>query len=118
MLQVKLCTPCNDEPSVLYTEGISMHLPNSTCKIASHGETNFISNYSKVVNFTIVSETLNKCQLFLATSSLRHFMSNSCLVQLGLHCRMEYVIVIPFSLLTMLNVTFMILLSDLLPTLV
>ena len=47
VLQVGLCTPCNDEPSVLYAEGISIHLPKSTCKVASHGETNFIYNYSK-----------------------------------------------------------------------
>ena len=82
MLRVGLCTPCNDEPSVLNAEGISIHLPNSTCKVASHGETNFISNYCKVVNFTIVSEAINECELFLATSSFSHYISEAFYVQL------------------------------------
>ena len=82
MLQLELCTPCNDEPSVLYAEGISIHLPNSTCKVASHGETNFIYNHSKVVYFTIVSEAINQCELFLATSSFSHYISEAFYVQL------------------------------------
>ena len=42
MLQVELCTPCYDEPSILYAEVNSIHLPNSACKVAPHDETNFI----------------------------------------------------------------------------
>ena len=56
MLQVELCTPCNDGPSVLYVEVGSIYLPTSTCKVASYTEINVIYNYSKPANFTIVSE--------------------------------------------------------------
>ena len=40
MLQVELCTPCYDEPSILYAEVNSIHLPNLACKVAPHDETN------------------------------------------------------------------------------
>ena len=82
MLQVELCTPCNDEPSILYAEVNSIHLPNSACKVAPHGETNFIYNYAKPANFIIVSEATNTCELFLATSSPSHYISEAFYVQL------------------------------------
>ena len=64
MLQVELCTPCNDERSVLYAEGIHIHLPNSTCKNASHGETNFIYNHSKVVTLLLFQKLLINVNCF------------------------------------------------------
>ena len=60
ILQVELCTPCNNEPSILYAEVNSMHLPYTACKVAPHGETNIIYNYAKPANFVIVSEATNK----------------------------------------------------------
>ena len=82
MLKVELCTPCNDGPSVLYVEVGSVHLPNSTCKVASYTEINIIYNYSKPANFTIVSEATNKCELFLAISSSAYYISEAFYVQL------------------------------------
>ena len=51
MLQVELCTSCNDELFILYAEVNSIHLPNSACKVAPHGETNFIYDYAKPANY-------------------------------------------------------------------
>ena len=82
MLQVELCTPCNHELSILYAEVNSIHLPNSACKVAPHGETNFIYNYAKPANFIIVSEATITCELFLATSSSSHYISEVFYVQL------------------------------------
>ena len=82
MLQVELCTPCNDELSILYAEVNSIHLPNSACKVAPHGETNFIYDYAKPANFIIVSEATNTCELFLVTSSSSHYISEAFYVQL------------------------------------
>ena len=73
-LQVELCTPCNDKPSTLYAEINSIHLPTSACKVSSSTKTtSIISNYSTKVNFTIVSEATNECELFLiaATSDIQ-----------------------------------------------
>ena len=81
-LQLELCTPCNDEPSILYAEVSSIHLPNSTCKVASQTETNVIHNYSKPANFTIVSEATNVCKLFLATSSHLYHINEAFYVKL------------------------------------
>ena len=82
MLQVELCTPCNHEPPILYAEVNSIHLPNSTCKVAPHGETNFIYDYATPVKFIIVSEATNTCELFLAASSSSHYISEAFYVQL------------------------------------
>ena len=81
-LQLDLCTPCNDEPSILYAEVSSIHLPNSTCKVATQTETNVIHNYSKPTNFTIVSEATNVCELFLSTSSHSHYINEAFYVRL------------------------------------
>ena len=81
-LQLELCTPCNHEPSILYAEVSSMHLPNSTCKVASQTATNVIHNYSTPVSFTIVSEATNICELFLATSSHSYYINEAFYVEL------------------------------------
>ena len=70
MLQVELCTPCNDKPSTLYAEVNSIHLPTTACKIVPQTEViNTISNYSKNITFTIVSEATNQCKLFVTAAS-------------------------------------------------
>ena len=71
LLQVELCTPCNDKPSTLYAEVNSIHLPTTACKVAPKTEViNTISNYSKNITFIIVSEAIHKCILFLTIASL------------------------------------------------
>ena len=70
LLQVELCTPCNDKPSTLYAEVNSIHLPTTACKVAPQTETiNTISNCSKNITFTIVSEATNECELFVTAAS-------------------------------------------------
>ena len=69
-LKTQLCTPCNDQISVLYAEVNSARLPNSACKVATQDKKlSTITNYSKKVNFTIVSESFSECELFLTASS-------------------------------------------------
>ena len=84
ILQVDLCTPCNDEPSTLYAEVNSMHLPDTSCKVGSQTETmKTISNYSKMLSFTIVSDATDVCELILiAASSYTESISEAFYVQL------------------------------------
>ena len=84
ILQVDLCTPCNDEPSTLYAEVNSMHLPDTACKVGPQTETmKTISNYSKMFSFTIVSDATDVCELILiADSSYTESISEAFYVQL------------------------------------
>ena len=83
ILQVELCTPCNDEPSTLYAEVNSIHLPDTACKIAPQiNKANIISNYSKQVNFSIVSEASHACELFLTASSHPYYINEAFYIQL------------------------------------
>ena len=70
VLQLHLCTPCSDETFILYTETYDSLQINSSCRIPNPAEIlNTISNYSKLINYTIVSEAPNTCKLFLTISS-------------------------------------------------
>ena len=70
VLQLGLCTPCSDETFILYTETYDSLQINSSCKINNPAEImNAISNYSKLINYTIVSEAPYICKLFLTISS-------------------------------------------------
>ena len=68
-LQVELCIPCSDNYSILYADTHNILLPQSACKIAHQSEiVNFITNNSKIVNYTIVSEVNESCELLLTVS--------------------------------------------------
>ena len=68
-LQLELCIPCSDNYSILYAETHNTLLPQSACKIAHQSEiVNFITNKSKIVSYTIVSEVNDSCELFLTVS--------------------------------------------------
>ena len=70
VLQLHLCTPCSDETFILYTETYDSLQINTSCRINNPAEIlNTISNYSKLINYTIVSEAPNTCKLFLTISS-------------------------------------------------
>ena len=70
VLQLSLCTPCSDKTFILYTETYNSLQTNSSCRITNPTEIlNTISNYTKSINYTIVSEVLNTCKLFLTISS-------------------------------------------------
>lgn len=66
MLQVELCTPCNDNSSTLYAEINNVQLPNSACEVVPQKDK--ISNYYVQVTFTIVSEAVNTYMCTLSNS--------------------------------------------------
>ena len=69
VLQLGLCTPCSDETFILYTETYDSLQINTSCRINNPAEIlNTISNYSKLINYTIVSEAPHTCKLFLTIS--------------------------------------------------
>ena len=82
-LQVVLCMPCSKNYSVLYAETHNTLLPQSACKIAHQSElVLFITNNSKTVNYTIVSEGNGSCELFLTVSPFLHHIYEVFDVQL------------------------------------
>ena len=69
VLQVNLCVPSNNEPSVLYVEAHSTQLPTSACRIAHQTELiQTITSHSAIFNFTIVTESMEMCEIFLTVS--------------------------------------------------
>ena len=83
MLQVELCMPCSDNNSVLYAETHNTLLPESACEIAHQTElVNVITNNSKIVNYTIVSEVNESCELFLTVSPFLYYIYEVFDVQL------------------------------------
>ena len=73
VLQLGLCTPCSDETFILYTETYDSLQINTSCRIPNPTEIlNTISNYRKLINYTIVSEAPFICKLFLTISSFQH----------------------------------------------
>ena len=69
VLQLGLCTPCSDKTFILYTETYDSLQINTSCRINNPTEIlNTISNYSKLINYTIVSEAPYTCKLLLTIS--------------------------------------------------
>ena len=69
VLQLGLCTPCSDETFILYTETYDSLQINTSCRINNPSKVlNTISNSSKLINYTIVSEASYTCKLFLKIS--------------------------------------------------
>ena len=80
-LQVELCLPHaeSDEDYVLHVETLSASLPSMACKLDHQAElANIISNYSKVFNFTVISD-IEFCELFLI---VQPFVRDAFYVQL------------------------------------
>ena len=72
VLQVGLCTPCNNNTFILYVETFDSLQTNSSCRITNPAEIlNTINNYNKLINYTIVSEAYEMCKLFLIISSYK-----------------------------------------------
>ena len=69
ILRPDIFTPCSENTSVIFAETHNNLLPTTACKIAHQTELlNSISNYSGKLNFTIVSDNTNVCELFLTIS--------------------------------------------------
>ena len=74
LLQIDVFTPCSENTSVIYAETHNNLLPSTACKIAHQTELlNTINNHSGTLNFTIVSNNTDMCELFLTiTPHLYH----------------------------------------------
>ena len=68
-LQVALCLPCSGDDATLYTDTHNALLPPSACRIAHQYQLiTFITSRFQTVNFTIVSDANDVCELFLTAS--------------------------------------------------
>ena len=69
-LQVELCLPCSSKEATLHVETHNRLLPSSACKIVHQNQLiNFLTSYSSILNFTIVSNATEIiCELFLTVS--------------------------------------------------
>ena len=82
LLQVDLCIPHADRNYMIIVETHAVTLPKSTCKLAHQTEfVNGIGNDSKNINFTIISESYQTCELFLTSPNL--FFQTAYYVQLS-----------------------------------
>ena len=73
VLQIGLCTPCDDNIFSLYAEPhTSLLQTNFSCRITNRTEIwNSISNHPTLINYTIASEADEMCKLFLAMYSYK-----------------------------------------------
>ena len=66
VLQIGLCTPCDDNIFNLYAETLNSLQANFSCRITNRSEIlNNISHHVNLINYTIASEAHKMCQLFL-----------------------------------------------------
>ena len=70
-LQVELCIPQANRNYIVTVQTHAITLPHSTCKLAHQTEfINSVGNSSKILNFTIISEAYEACELFLLSHQL------------------------------------------------
>ena len=71
VLQVGLCTPCSNSTFILYAETYESLQTNLSCKITNKAEilNTINSTYTKLINYTIISEAHEMCKLILIISS-------------------------------------------------
>ena len=82
-LQETMCMPCSNNHSVLFAETHNTLLPKSACKIAHQSElVLFTTNSSITVSYTIVSEAIGSCELFLTVSPFLYYIYEVFDVQL------------------------------------
>ena len=83
-LQIELCMPCgSNNISVLYVETHNAFLPPSACKLAHQSQLiTSIIGLSKVVNFTIVSDAISSCEIFLTASPFLYEFYEAFSIQL------------------------------------
>ena len=70
VLQIGLCTPCDDNIFNLHAETRDTLPANFSCRISNQSEVwNKISKYTKLISYTIASEAHEICKLFLTMHS-------------------------------------------------
>ena len=83
-LQTNLYMSCSPNISVLYAGTYIALLSSSACKIAHQTQLiSVITNFSKIVNFTIVSEASHECELLLTVSPYLYDIYEAFSVQLS-----------------------------------
>ena len=70
VLQIGLCTPCDDKIFSLYAKTHDSLKTNFLCRISNQAEMlNFISHHANLINYTIASEM---CKLMYSHEQLLH----------------------------------------------
>ena len=83
MLQLQLCIPQAKDNYIVYVETYAKSLPDSACRIANQDElVHSISNISKTIDLTIVSDSFKECELFLTGRPDLHSFYDVFIVQL------------------------------------
>ena len=76
ILQVKLFPPCLGSLAihpVVFAETRNNHPPSTACKIAHQTELLYVfTDFAATINYTIVSNNTDMCELFLTISPLLH----------------------------------------------
>ena len=83
-LQIEIFAPCSDNTnSIIFAETHNNLLPPTACKIAHQTELlNLISNYSGMINYTILSNSTDMCELFLTISPHLYYVYETFYVKL------------------------------------
>ena len=83
MLQLQLCIPQAKEKYIVYVETYAESLPTSACRIANQAElVHSMSNSSKTITLTIVSDSYKECELFLTAQPDLYSFYDVFIVQL------------------------------------
>ena len=125
VLQIGLCTPCDDNLFSLYVETHDALQTNFLCKITKRDEImHNISHNVNLINYTIASEAYKMCKLFLTVYSHKQLYAYEVFYVKLLSCPVGFTlqngvcdcdhISLP---ITLTNATLIILLSDVLLTL-
>ena len=72
VLRTRMSLPGTKEMSLVYVETYAQSLPKTACKVAHQTDMTLLNEICKVVNFTIVSNTSIKCELFLTAQLDTH----------------------------------------------
>ena len=83
-LQIEIFALCSDDTnSIIFAETHNNLLPPTACKIAHQTELlNLISNYSGMINYTILSNSTDMCELFLTISPRLYYVYETFYVKL------------------------------------
>ena len=93
ILQLGLCTPCSNKTFFLYAGTYDSLQTNTSCKITNPSEIiNTISNHTKSIDYTIVSEASNICKLFLALYSHQYRVTHETFYIKLLSCPVGFIL--------------------------
>ena len=83
ILQIDVFAPCSEDTAVIFAKTHNTLLPTTACKIAHQTELlNIINNCSGIINYTIVSNNGDMCELFLTVSPHLYYAYETFYVKL------------------------------------